>query len=149
MDAPLRNEWAVTGAAVLVVVDPSSGVPVFRQIMEQVRFHVASGLLAPGDELPATRSLSAELGVNPMTVSKAYSLLEREGVLERRPGRPLVVRALAGCEMEGNRLDRLRESLAEPARVARQLGIAPDEALRLFRELLEEPLDRDDSEGKP
>ena len=79
----------------LIVVDPSSGVPVFRQVMDQVRFHIASGLLKAGDELPATRSLSAELGVIPMTVSKAYNLLERDGVLERRPGRPLVVAPIA------------------------------------------------------
>ena len=75
----------------IVVVDPSSGVPVFRQLMDQIRLQIASGLLGPGDELPPTRAMSADLGVNPMTVSKAYNLLEREGVLERRPGRPLVV----------------------------------------------------------
>ena len=82
----------------LIVIDPSRGVPVFRQVMDQVRFHIASGLLQPGDELPATRSLSAELGVNPMTISKAYNLLERDGVLERRPGRPLVVKAFTRLE---------------------------------------------------
>ena len=84
----------------LIVVDPSSGVPVFRQIMDQVRFHIASGLLKAGDELPATRALSAELGVNPMTISKAYNLLERDGALERRPGKPLVVRELSPSDLE-------------------------------------------------
>jgi len=133
---------------VLIVVDPSSGVPVFRQLMDQVRFHIASELLAPGDELPATRSLAAELGVNPMTVSKAYSLLEREGVLERRPGRPLVVRAVPGSEIERTRLDQLRACLAEPVRVARQLGIASDVAAQVFCELLEERRDHGDPEER-
>jgi DNA-binding transcriptional MocR family regulator len=64
----------------LIVVDPHSGVPVYRQLMDQIRFHIASGLLKPGDELPSTRALSTELGVNPMTVSKAYSFLERSCV---------------------------------------------------------------------
>ena len=76
----------------LIVVDPHSGVPVYRQVMDQIKFHIASGILRAGDELPSTRSLSAELGVNPMTISKAYSYLERDEVVERRPGRPLVVK---------------------------------------------------------
>jgi len=122
----------------LIVVDPSSGVPVFRQVMDQVRFHIASGLLAAGDELPPTRSLSAELGVNPMTISKAYNLLERDGVLERRPGRPLVVKAFEPAELELERLDRLRASLADAVRAAKQLGLDSEEATRVFRELLED-----------
>jgi len=127
----------------LIVVDPSSGVPVFRQVMDQVRFHIASGLLAAGDELPPTRTLSAELGVNPMTISKAYNLLERDGVLERRPGRPLVVKALSAGELDSERLDQLRANLADGVRVAKQLGVRPDEAVEVFRDLLEND-DKDD-----
>jgi GntR family transcriptional regulator len=121
----------------LIVVDPSSGVPVFRQVMDQIRFHIASGLLKAGDELPATRSLSAELGVNPMTISKAYNLLERDGVLERRPGRPLVVKALPSDQLEREKLDQLRATLADGARAAKQLGITSREATEVFRDLLE------------
>jgi len=76
----------------ILVVDTHSGIPVYRQLVNQIRFGVASGLLAAGEEIPSTRALSATLGVNPMTVSKAFSLLEEAGVLERRPGRPHVVR---------------------------------------------------------
>jgi GntR family transcriptional regulator len=122
----------------LIVVDPSSGVPVFRQVMDQVRFHIASGLLRAGDELPPTRSLSAELGVNPMTISKAYNLLERDGVLERRPGRPLVVSALDPADLQLEKLDRLRASLADAVRTARLLGIAPNDATRVLRDLFED-----------
>ena len=122
---------------VMIVVDPSSGVPVFRQVMDQVRFYIAGGLLRPGDELPATRSLSAELGVNPMTISKAYNLLERDGVLARRPGKPLVVAALDAGEIQIEKVEQLRTSLAEAVRVARQLGVPPDEALSIYKELLQ------------
>ncbi len=121
----------------LIVVDPSSGVPVYRQLMDQIKFHVASGLLEPGDELPSTRALSSELGVNPMTISKAYSYLEKEEVVERRPGRPLVVRSRSGEAMTDQKMDQLRESLSAPARVARQMNIDRDKALELFRELLD------------
>jgi len=122
----------------LIVVDPSSGVPVFRQVMDQVRFHIASGLLKAGDELPPTRSLSAELGVNPMTISKAYNLLERDGVLERRPGKPLVVAALDPEEIELEKLEQLRSHLSGAVRAAQQLSLKPGEAVKVFRQMLED-----------
>jgi len=121
----------------LIVVDPSSGVPVFRQVMDQVRFYIAGGLLKAGDELPPTRSLSAELGVNPMTISKAYNLLERDGVLERRPGRPLVVAVLAPEEIRLEKLEQLRSHLSGAVRAARQLGLKPGEAVKVFRRMLD------------
>ncbi len=120
----------------LIVVDPHSGVPVYRQLMDQVKFHVASGLLKPGDELPSTRSLSAELGVNPMTVSKAYSFLEREGLVERRPGRPLVVVGVSDDGARTRKLEQLEESLAPTVTVARQLGLPDDEVVETLRRML-------------
>jgi len=122
---------------VLIVVDPHSGVPVYRQLMDQVKFHIASGLLKPGDELPSTRALSSELGVNPMTISKAYSFLEREEVIERRPGRPLVVRALETGQMLDQKIDQIRESLAPTVTMVRQLGIDDRDAAELFARMLE------------
>ncbi len=120
----------------IIVVDPHSGVPVYRQLISQIKFHVASGLLEPGDELPSTRGLSARLGVNPMTVSKAFRLLEQEGVVERRPGLPLIVRAVPAEDLETSRRLQLRASLEPAATRARQLGIDADEAVELFRALL-------------
>ena len=120
----------------LIVVDPHSGVPVYRQLMDQVKFHVASGLLAPGDELPSTRALSAQLGVNPMTISKAYSFLERDQVVERRPGRPLVVKKIEGELIRDRKGEQLRESLASTVTMVKQLGIDRDEAIAIFSDLL-------------
>ena len=120
----------------LIVVDPHSGVPVYRQLMDQIKFHIASGVLGPGDELPSTRSLSAELGVNPMTISKAYSFLEREDVIERRPGRPLIVKAVEAPDLEDRRTEQVRQSLAGSVTVVRQLGVEAGDAVKLFEELL-------------
>jgi GntR family transcriptional regulator len=120
----------------LIVVDPHSGVPVYKQLMDQVKFHVVSGLLRPGDELPSTRALSSELGVNPMTISKAYSYLEKEGVVERRPGRPLVVRALESERAKQKKIDQLRASIAPVITMVRQLGIGNDQALNVFEKML-------------
>jgi len=127
----------------LIVVDPHSGVPVYRQLMDQIKFHIASGVLKPGDELPSTRGLSAELGVNPMTISKAYSYLEREDDIERRPGRPLVVKAVPNGDLDDRRIEQLRASLQASVTVARQLDVAPEEAIRLFERMLAEQEDTD------
>ena len=123
----------------LIVVDPHSGVPVYRQLIDQIKFHIASGMLRAGDELPSTRALSSELGVNPMTVSKAYGYLEIENVVERRPGRPLVVKRQGNEEIEGSRIEQLRKSLSGAVTVVRQLGVERDKAVGVFREMLREP----------
>ena len=127
-----------TTPRLLIRADTHSGVPVYRQIIDQIRFHVASGLLTPGDALPSTRDLSAQLALNPMTVSKAYSLLERQGLVERRPGLSTVVRARRSREARLDRTERLRATLAPAATAARQLGIGVAEALGVFRDVLEE-----------
>ena len=73
-----------------------------------------------------------------MTISKAYQILEEEGVLERRPGRPLVVRSRRRTEMDETRREQLRKSLRPMAVMARQLEISPEEAGQLLRDLMEE-----------
>ena len=130
----------------LIVVDPHSGVPVYRQLMDQIKFHIASGVLVPGDELPSTRALSAELGVNPMTISKAYSFLEREDVIERRPGRPLIVKAAEKSDIEGRRIEQVRQSLAGTVTVVRQLGVGAGDAVRLFEQMLKESGDGEEGD---
>jgi GntR family transcriptional regulator len=75
-------------------IQPSSGVPIYRQIMDQVRALVASRRLREGDLLPSIRELAGELGVNMMTVSKAYNRLDVEKILERVRGTGMRVRAI-------------------------------------------------------
>lgn len=122
----------------LITIDHHSGVPVYRQLMDQIKFHIASGLLKPGDKLPATRTLSAQLGVNPMTVSKAYGYLEADGIVERRRGRPLTVSHLEPGLVEVHKLDRLRQNLAPVVAMARQLGIEKSRALEIFGRMLDD-----------
>ena len=67
-------------------VRPASGLPIYRQLMEQIERQSAAGLLGPGDALPSVRELSRDLGINPATVVKAYAELERTGLVETRHG---------------------------------------------------------------
>jgi GntR family transcriptional regulator len=125
-------------------VDTQSGVPIFRQLMDQVKLHIAGGHLKPGDELPSIRSLSVPLGVNPMTISKAYNLLVRENVLERRPGLPLVVAALSDDAVKESRQAQLRQGLMPAVQLARQLGLDAAEATRIFSDMLLDEKGRED-----
>jgi GntR family transcriptional regulator len=75
----------------LFILQPSSGVPIYLQLIQQVRRMVASGQLTPGTELPSVREVATLYTVNPTTISKAYSLLENEGLLQRNRGKPMTV----------------------------------------------------------
>ncbi len=67
-------------------IDATSGLPVYRQIMEQVQRMIVAGRLPAGDKLPSVRDLAVTLGLNPLTVGKAYGELERGGFIEMRRG---------------------------------------------------------------
>ena len=120
-------------------IQPSAGLPIYRQLVEQITRLVISGYLKTGDELPSVRQVAGELEINPMTVSKAYSLLEAAGVLERVRGIGMRVPA-SRDEEAGNlekRLELIRPVIAEAAAQARQLGLPPEKILELFKSLLE------------
>jgi DNA-binding transcriptional regulator YhcF (GntR family) len=72
-----------------------------------------------------------------MTISKAYSYLERENVLERRPGRPLIVKAFTAEQLRARKVDLLRQGLAPASTTARRLGFDAGEALAIFRQMLD------------
>jgi len=77
----------------LFTINPNDGLPIYRQIMRQVKHAVASGRLAPGDKLPSQRDLASELVVNHLTVKKAYEVLEAEGIIATERGRGTFVAA--------------------------------------------------------
>jgi len=107
------------------VLNPQSGTPIYRQIVEQVTRLIAGGQLPVGAELPSVRELALEHSVNPMTISKAYALLEGEGLLERQRGKPMRVAARRHHQAPlTQRLQQLERSVGELVRAARQLEIA-------------------------
>src|SRR5207245_8819545 len=119
-------------------VNPSSGVPIYRQLMDQVRALVASGRLAEGDLLPSVRQVAQDLQVNQMTVSKAYSLLERDGVVERVRGQGMRVNHKSPKGTVRERENELRPLLEQAAAKAYQLGLTREQVLALFDPLLRE-----------
>ena len=74
-------------------VDPQSGVPIYLQIIEQIKRSVALGILQAGEQLPTVKQLALDLTINPNTVARAYRDLERDTVIETAPGRGSFVRS--------------------------------------------------------
>jgi GntR family transcriptional regulator len=126
-------------ASALFSVNTGAGEPIYRQLMDQVRRLIAAGQLAPGDSLPSVRDVAETFAVNPMTVSKAYSLLEAAGVLARQRGLGMVVaQGTVTAQGMDSRLNLLQPTLEKAALEAAQLEIPADEALALFARLLKE-----------
>jgi GntR family transcriptional regulator len=116
------------------VLKPQSGVPIYRQILEQVRRMVASGQLAPGAELPSVRDLALKHAVNPMTISKAYSLLEAEGMLERNRGRPMTVASQPrNTSPLTRRLQQIQPLVEQTVLAAKQLELSEADVVKSVR----------------
>ncbi len=120
-------------------IHPSSGVPIFRQIMDQVRAQVASGRLKPGDLVPSVRQMAVDLAVNMMTVSKAYGRLEAEGLLERDRGTGMRVRTATSVPARvADRQQELRELVDHVVTRGLQLGLTDDQILAVIKTVLKE-----------
>jgi len=118
-------------------VDPHSGVPVYRQMMDQVRYYVAAGTLRPGDQLPSVRELAQNLRVNPTTVVKAYTELQHEGVIELKQGKGAFIAAHAPKMGEREKEAQLRRQARAFAVEAAQMGVPQAVLLRLLKEEME------------
>lgn len=117
-------------------VEPASGVPIYRQLVDQVLALRASGRLAADAFLPSVRQMAEALAVNPMTVSKAWSLLERDGVVEQVRGQGMRVLAPRATASPAQRLDELRPLLEQVAARAHQLALPRREVLDTLDRLL-------------
>ena len=112
--------------------NPSSGVPIYLQLIEQVKHAIDTGALRPGEQLPGIRPLAEELVINPNTVARAYRELEHDGVIELRHGAGAFVSPNARAK---KLTDRLRAGQATVAAVVERLrarGITDAEIRRLF-----------------
>lgn len=115
-------------------IDPHGGVPIYRQVMNQIRRQIVTGQLPAGEQLESVKNLSTRLKVNPMTISKAYGFLVEEGLVERRRGVGLFVNQVRPGARKRKQEKMLREALGKAASLAIQMGIPEKEAARLFTE---------------
>jgi GntR family transcriptional regulator len=128
-------------AAFRVTVSTGVGAPLYRQIVDQVRLAVATGVLPPGHSMPSVRGLAEELLINFNTVAKAYGELVRDGVLESQQGLGFFVAEKRQVYSRAERLRRLRQALDTFIREAVFLDFTDDEIRKAVDEQLAE-LDR-------
>lgn len=115
-------------------ISPHDGVPIYLQIATQVKYLVAAGRLAPGEELPAIRVLAERLVVTPNTVARAYRELELAGVVEKRRTAGTFVSAAGSPLARRERLKILTGRIDALLAEARQLGVRTEDVLDLIRQ---------------
>jgi len=123
-------------------LDLHSGVPVYRQVIDQVRGAIASGLLTAGDQLPTVRQLAVDLAINPNTVVRAYRELEFGGLLETHQGTGTFISAQKMKRADAERERQLAQIVADCVSRAGAAGFTVDELIEELRGLAQEPTRR-------
>lgn len=120
----------------IFTISPSSGVPIYKQLVSQIERMILNGFFNQGDALPSVRQVAAELEVNPMTVSKAYGLLEERGFLTRLRGKGMVVAQRDTDVSNKEKAMHLKQMVASLVAEAQQMNIDNDQLLALVQEQL-------------
>ena len=116
--------------------NPSLGVPIYLQLMEQVKHQIETGALRPGEQLPGIRPLAEELVINPNTVAKAYRELEHEGVIELRHGAGAFVSSNGRAKKATDKLRAGQALVASTIERLRKGGVTDEEIRRLYEAAL-------------
>ncbi|MBN2376740.1 MAG: GntR family transcriptional regulator [Sedimentisphaerales bacterium] len=119
----------------LLEIDHHSGVPIYRQIIEQIRRQIVGGLIAAGEQLMSVRELAGKLKVNPMTVSKAYAYLEMEKLVERRRGVGLFVAVVSADQKQQTGKELVERQLGKAIANARLFGMGRAEIKEIIDEM--------------
>jgi GntR family transcriptional regulator len=115
-------------------IQAQDGVPIYLQVMQQIKYLVASGRLEPGEELPSIRALAEQLLVNPNTIARAYRELEVAGVVEKRRTAGTYVAETGSPLARKERLKLLKERIDQLLVEAFQMGFDLDEVLKLVQQ---------------
>jgi GntR family transcriptional regulator len=128
----------ITEPRIRFSLDPANGVPIYRQIIQQIEYAVLSGRMRPGDRLPTIRSLAVELKTNPNTIAKAYGELEIRGILVTQVGSGTYVSdkapLLGEAVSAGEGLNRkIREVLGRFIQDMKDLGVEGEELISVVK----------------
>lgn len=116
------------------VISPSSGVPIYKQLLSQIERMILNGYFAQGDSLPSVRQVATDLDINPMTVSKAYGLLEERGYVERLRGKGMIVAKRDEEVSEKEKLTMLSTMIKDLISEAQLIGVSQQQLLAMFVE---------------
>ena len=113
-------------------LNPNSGMPIYRQLFQQLRQRIASGQLAQDEKLPSARDLSAELKINFLTVAKVYQLLESEGLTETRRGLGTFVAAKRTGHSASEKRALIGEAIKQVVTEAQHLDLEESDVIKLI-----------------
>ncbi|MCB9666636.1 MAG: GntR family transcriptional regulator [Myxococcales bacterium] len=130
-----------------IYIVPSSGVPIYRQIIDQVQAQVASGRMAVGQFLPSVRETAAALEINPMTVSKAYASLEQLDVVEHVRGRGMRISSNKPADNASQSLVQVRSLFEQAVARSHQLALTKEDVLEMIDPLLDQLGSNNDCKG--
>lgn len=122
----------------MVQLDYKSSVPIYEQIMEQVKLHVMRQHLRPGDAIPSVRKLALELKITPGTVAKAYQELERQGVIETIRGKGTFIAQELVLKEDEAKLSEIRKQLGSQITELRMMGYDKKQIVELVKQIYEE-----------
>ena len=115
-------------------LDPSNGVPIYRQIIQQIEYAILSERMRPGDRLPTIRSLAVELKTNPNTIAKAYGELEIRGIVATQVGSGTYISDKRPVTEDNSLNRKIQEVLGRFTQDMRDLGVEKRELIRLVTE---------------
>ena len=118
----------------IINIDPHGGIPIYRQVIGQIKRQIMTGQLPEGEQLESVSVLSKRINVNPMTISKAYSYMVEEGLLERRSGIGVFVNKIRSDTRNRVKTTMLSEAINAAVTLALQMDISESEATRMFAE---------------
>ncbi|MBI1387372.1 MAG: GntR family transcriptional regulator [bacterium] len=118
-------------------IDPHSGVPVYRQLMDQMKYYIASSTLSSGDRLPSIREMAKTLAVNPTTIVKAYTELAHEGVIDMQHGKGAFVSEASGRMSEREKEKAIRRLARQLVVEARQMGAPKERVIEIVTQELD------------
>lgn len=121
----------------MIKIDPRSSMPIYEQIVNNIKEAILKGVLSPTDKLPSIRELAGMLLTNPNTVSKAYSELERQGVIETLRGKGTYVCENFIPKLKEERMSKLISSLKQVVLEAKYLNLSDEKLCNLVKEIYE------------
>ena len=119
-------------------ITPSSGIPIYKQVYEQIERMIFNSQLLVGEYLPSVRQVASDIEVNPMTISKAYGLLEERGFLTRQRGKGMMVAEKVEQVAKKEKILMLNKQLDNLLSNAQQMGITDDELLTLINQCFQQ-----------
>ncbi|GEN46576.1 GntR family transcriptional regulator [Alkalibacillus haloalkaliphilus] len=120
-----------------ILLNPTSNKPIYEQIIQQVKERILQGVVVAGDKVPSVRELSAQLTVNPNTVSKAYKELEREGIFVTFRGKGTFINEDVHELVQEKEVEHLKEQAEKLVQSAKQAGVSKEEMKQWIDEIFQ------------